>query len=439
LPKRSYFQDIAGVLGSNVFTLLTNFGLVILLSRLLGTEGYGLYTALIVVPTLVVSFFQMGIRPTTVFLIGSGREDENNLVSAMLTILIFTSALGVIFSAAAYALIGTKGYTPALLAMALTTIPMRLTTIYAGGVFLGKEEIPKANMMNWLTGLLTLLLAVAMVYFLKLGIFGAVASLLMGNTVVALLAISMLLRRFKTRLSVKNPLILKMLGTGVVYALSFLTIQFNYRIDVVLLKVLSVPREVGIYSLGVSVAEMLWQIPLAIGVVVMSRSANATDKNMLNQSTARLLRISLIAGIIISAAIVLFSPLLVPLIFGTEYLPSVRVMQTIMPGIIMIIAFRVLSGQLAGAGRPDAALKAFAPALLVNVVLNYLWIPGYGANGAVMATNVSYTLASVIYLFVFSRISGMPVKEIFRFGKEDWSFVKRFIDRKKKPESRIER
>lgn len=218
-----------------------------------------------------------------------------------------------------------------------------------------------------------------------------------------------------------------MLGKGVFYALSFLTIQLNYRIDVVLLKVLSTPSEIGIYSLGVSVAELLWQIPLAASVVVMSRTANSTDRQAINQSTARLLRISLIIGLVLSAGIVLLSPWVVPLVFGSGYLPSVRVMQTIMPGILMIIVFRILSGQLAGAGRPDAALKAFAPALLLNVALNYLWIPQYGANGAVAATNISYSLASVIYLFVFSRISGMPLKELFRFRKEDWNFVQRLL------------
>jgi len=439
LPKRTYFQDIAGVLGSNVFTLFTNFGLVILLGRMLGPEMYGLYTALLVVPLLVVSFFQMGIRPTTVFLIGSGKEDENKVVSAMLTVLIFTASTGVIFSAVAYFFVGTEGYTPLLIIMALLTIPMRLTSIYTGGVYLGKEEIPITNMMNWLTGLLTLVLAIIMVYFLKMGLFGAVASMMLANTIVAVVAISMLVRRFKTRISLGNPLIGRMLKTGVVYALSFLTIQLNYRLDVILLKVLSEPREVGIYALGVSMAELLWQIPLAISIVVMSRSANASDKKALNESTARLLRISLILGVFISAGIVILSPWLVPLVFGEKFTPSVLVMQTIMPGILMIIIFRILSGQLAGTGHPEAAIKAFAPAMVLNVVLNYLWIPEYGANGAVMATNLSYSLASVVYLFIFSRISGMPVKEIFRFGKEDWSFIKRFIDRKKKPESRNER
>jgi len=427
LATRSYLEDISSVLSSNVFTLFANLGLVVLLTRLLGTEGYGLFTALLVIPTLVVSFFQMGIRPTTVFMLGASKENEHEIVSAMLTVLVFTSAFGILFSFGAYRLTGTQGYTPMLIGMALSTIPMRLTTIYTGGVFLGKEEIPLANRMNWLTGLLTLIIAGLLVYVLRLGLFGAVLSLLLGNAVVALNAFFLLQKRFHIRINLHNKLILQMLGKGVFYALSFLTIQLNYRIDVVLLKVLSTPSEIGIYSLGVSVAELLWQIPLAASVVVMSRTANSTDRQAINQSTARLLRISLIIGLVLSAGIVLLSPWVVPLVFGSGYLPSVRVMQTIMPGILMIIVFRILSGQLAGAGRPDAALKAFAPALLLNVALNYLWIPQYGANGAVAATNISYSLASVIYLFVFSRISGMPLKELFRFRKEDWNFVQRLL------------
>ena len=101
-------------------------------------------------------------------------------------------------------------------------------------------------------------------------------------------------------------------------------------------------------------------------------------------------------------------------------------MQAIMPGIIMVIAFRILSGQLSGMGRPEVALKAFAPALVINVVLNYLLIPSYGALGAVMATNISYALASALYVWMYAHISGLSVKAIFSFTRDDWRFLSRF-------------
>ncbi|MBL7906535.1 MAG: polysaccharide biosynthesis C-terminal domain-containing protein [Bacteroidales bacterium] len=433
MAGRSYLRDIASVFSTNVFNLVSNLLLVILLVRALGPSGYGLYTSVLVVPMLVVSFFQMGIRASSVYLIGSGRHSDDVIVSAILSILLLTSAGGILFSGLAYFFVNTSGYTLLLMGLALLTIPMRLTTVYAGGIFLGKEEIPEANLMNWLAGLLMLVFAFVLVFVFRLGLNGALVSLLASNAVVAMVALLRLFRRFSVRISFRNPVMGELLKTGVVYALSFLVIQLNYRIDVLLLKALSTPAEVGIYSLGVSVAELLWQVPMAISIVVMSRTANTADLDAMNVNTARLLRVSLVFGVVISFFVVVLSPWVVPLVFGEKFRSSILVMQTILPGILMVIMFRILSGQLSGMGRPDAALRAFIPALVLNVVLNYLWIPTYGATGAVMATNLSYTLGAVVYMMVYSKISGYPVKKILRFSREDWGFVSRIKEKIKHP------
>jgi O-antigen/teichoic acid export membrane protein len=238
LAKRSYLQDIASVFGTNVFTLASNLLLVVVLVRLLGPANYGLYTSVLVVPMLVVSFFQMGIRATTVHLIGSGKFDDDRIVSSVLSILLLTSLAGILFSGLAYFFVNTTGYTYLLMGMALVIIPLRLTAVYAGGVFLGKEEIPSSNLMNWLAGLLMLIFAMIFVLALKLGLNGALLSMLLSNLVVAIVALVKLFRRFNIKISFRNELIVKLLSTGVVYALSFLAIQLNYRIDILLLKAL---------------------------------------------------------------------------------------------------------------------------------------------------------------------------------------------------------
>ncbi|GAB1405341.1 Polysaccharide biosynthesis protein [anaerobic digester metagenome] len=426
MAKRSYFGDILRVLSSNVFTLFANLLVAILLARLLGPQQYGLYTAILVVPVLVVSFFQMGIRGTTIHILGSRTEKDDKVISAVFFILLFTSFLGIVFSALAYLFTDTTGYTPLLIALALGVIPLRLTNIYIGGIFLGKEEIPKANLVNWLTGLLMLLLTLLLVLVLRGGLRGALTAMLWANFIVAVVAISMVLRQFKFRFKAEKTLVKRILKTGVVFALSFLVIQLNYRVDVLLLKKMAGATETGIYSLGVSIAELLWQIPLAIGVVVMSRSANASDLKKMTLQTTQLLRVSLISGCLLSIAIIVLSPWLVPLVFGEQFIPSVAVMQWIMPGILMVIAFRIVSGQLSGMGRPDVAIKAFTPALLVNVGLNYLLIPKYGAWGAVMATNLSYAMATFIYVVMFARVTGIQVRAIFTFSRADWNFLSRF-------------
>lgn len=431
--KRSFSEDIISVFSSNVFSLVANLLTVVLVSRVLGPELYGLYTAVLVIPLLVVSFFQMGIRPSTVFMIGSGKHDANKVVSAVVSTLLITGSAGMLFSGIAYVVMYKTGFTPLLIGLALATIPMRLTAIYAGGVFLAKEQMKRANLMNWLTALLTLLFALIFVWLLKLGVAGALLGLMTSNLVVSAYALNMLRRNYTIKLSLYNPIIRQMLQLGVVYALSFLIIQLNYRADILLLQWLADTREVGLYSLGVAVSELLWQIPLAVSLVVMTRSANTTDQKLMNESTARLLRLSLISGITLSVFIYLLSPFVIPLVFGTGYIGSVRIIQTVLPGIIIVIIFRVLSGQLSGMGKPQVALRAFILALILNVILNYLLIPRLGGMGAAIATNISYLIGTIIYIIAYCKITGTRVNDLFHFSKNDFTTASAFIKKRLHP------
>lgn len=425
----SFGKDILSVFSSNIFSLAANLAVVVLLTRKLGPEGYGLYTAVLVVPLLVVSFFQMGIRPTTVFMIGSKNYDPNQVVSAVLSTLLITSSAGIIFSTIAYFAMYKIGYTPLLVTLALLSIPMRLTAIYAGGIFLAKEEIRKANQMNWITASLTLLAAVFLVWILKTGVVGALTGMMISNLVVSAYAIWLLKKEYTITISFRNPLILQMIKTGVVFAFSFLIIQLNFRIDIVFLQLMTDKREVGLYSLGVAVAELLWQIPLAIGIVVMTRSANTKDNQQMNESTARLLRLSIVAGVVLSVFIFLLVPYIIPLVFGQKYLPSVSIIQTILPGIIMVIIFRILSGQLSGMGRPEVAFKAFIPALALNVIFNLILIPKMGGLGAAISSNISYVAGTVLYLIFYTRITGTKLSFLFNFNKEDFHVLLLYLRR----------
>ncbi|MGE5318174.1 MAG: flippase [Chloroflexota bacterium] len=430
-PKpKSFSGDIVSVFTSNIFSLLANLAVVILLTRVLGPEGYGLYTAVLVIPLLVVSFFQMGIRPSTVYMIGSGRNNPDLVVSAVVSTLILTGTAGMFFSGIAYILMYKTGYTPLLVSMALVTIPMRLAAIYAGGVFLAKEEMKKANLMNWLTALLMLVFAVILVWLFKLRVAGALAGLLFSNLIVSVYAINLLYKEYKVSISLRNPLIKQMLKLGVVYASSFLIIQLNYRVDIVLLQWLSDKRETGLYSLGVAVAELLWQIPLAIGIVVMTRSANSNDQSLMNENTARLLRLSIVAGVVLSVFIFILAPFIIPLVFSSKFDGSVQIIQTILPGIIMVIMYRILSGRLSGLGKPQVAIKAFIPALILNVIFNFLLIPNLGGVGAAISTNISYFVGTIIYVILYCRITNTSFTTLFQYSSRDFKFLRNVVKRR---------
>jgi O-antigen/teichoic acid export membrane protein len=200
--------------------------------------------------------------------------------------------------------------------------------------------------------------------------------------------------------------------------------QLNYRFDILMLKRLSTLEQVGFYSLATQIAEQVWHIPYAIETIIMSRSANTTDNQFVNKTVASIFRVSLLIGIIGCLILFFVSPFLIPLIFGKEFIQSVPLIQAILPGILLLVAFRILNSRLIGMGKPQNAIWTFLPALLLNLGLNLLWIPKYGALGSAWATNVSYGAGSIVFIFLYARKIKMSVTEIFSYRKSDFYFIR---------------
>ena len=429
MAKRRFARDFIGVLNSNVFSILCGVLVVILLTRILGVDGFGLYYALLVIPLIVVSFTHLGIRGASIFMIGQKKYTDDEIVSSVLFILIFTGIIGIITSIGAYSLFYEPEYTIVLVSLVVIIIPFRLGIIYIGGIFLGKDEIKEANRFEWAINLTNLLFAIILVWWFKTGLLGAIISLTTANILVGFWALYRVAIKFKIRLVYIPAIVKQLLRLGIMFAFTFFVIQLNYRIDILLLEKLSTIHEVGIYSLGIHIAEQLWQIPFAISIVLFSRTANIKDQSLMTESTVSLARLSVVLIFILSLIAILIAPYLIPLVFGVDFTASVEILQFILPGVIILVIFRVISGQLAGMGKPQLAVYVFLPALIINVILNFFLIPIYGGKGAAIASNISYTLGTLGYWIIYTKIVNISFFEIFKFKKSD---AKIFIELKSK-------
>ncbi|NQU34665.1 MAG: polysaccharide biosynthesis C-terminal domain-containing protein [Bacteroidetes bacterium] len=419
MAKRRFARDFIGVLNSNVFSILCGVLVVILLTRILGVDGFGLYYALLVIPLIVVSFTHLGIRGASIFMIGQKKYTDDEIVSSVLFILIFTGIIGIISSIGAYSLFYEPEYTIILVSLVVIIIPFRLGIIYIGGIFLGKDEIKEANRFEWAINLTNLLFAIILVWYFKTGLLGAIISLTAANILVGFWALYRVSIKFKIRLVYIPAIVKRLLKLGIMFAFTFFVIQLNYRIDILLLEKLSTIHEVGIYSLGIHIAEQLWQIPFAISIVLFSRTANIKDQSLMTESTVSLARLSFVLIFVLSLIAILIAPYLIPLVFGVDFTASVEILQFILPGVIILVIFRVISGQLAGMGKPQLAVYVFLPALIINVILNFFLIPKYGGKGAAIASNISYTLGTLGYWIIYTKVVNISFFEIFKFKKSD--------------------
>jgi O-antigen/teichoic acid export membrane protein len=414
------------VLGSNLTVTASNVLVSVILSRILGASGYGLYSAILVVPIMVFGITQLGIRRSAIYHFGQKTLPENDVVSALFILWIIASFLSITICGAVYFTSETESNYPLIIGIVLVSIPFLLVNVFAGGVFLGKEQILRANILNTGPALVNLVLAVVLVWFCRLSVLGAFIALSLANIVMFIFVYMIFIREYKYRITWKyhEKTMKSMVKLGIVNALAIFVMQLNYRFDVLMLKKLSTLDQVGIYSLATQIAEQMWHIPYAIETIVMSRSANTANNTGLSRTVTSIFRVSILIGIVACLLIFLLAPIVIPAVFGSEFIGSVSLIRIILPGVLLMVGFRILNSRLIGMGKPQVAIFTFIPALIINIVLNFILIPRYGSTGAAWATNISYGLGTLAFLFAFSWKLKIPVKEILLIRKSDFYFFR---------------
>lgn len=393
----------------------------IILARLLGPEKKGVVTTILVIPSLVVSFADLGIRQATTYFLGKRIYEDQAVISTLLFLTVLTSFIGIGAVSLIYVMNGLpQRYGWLVVSIPLLLLPYRLLATYGHGVLMAKQRIRAMAATNILS---------SGAYLALIALLGLTSSLVIETALLAevlaaglaVVYVMFIVRQYGHLRPAYIPgLPWRFLKRGFLYALALFILGLNYRLDIVLLERLASAREVGIYSVGVGLAEMLWLLPAALTTVNFARSAAARDSQAYAQKTARVMRVTFWGALPPCLLLYLVAPWLIPLVYGGAYTGSGVVVQAILLGIWMSLIFKVLNSDLAGRGRPEAALWVYALAVVINIGLNLWWIPVYGAVGSAWASSVSYTIGAIIFAAVYSRLSNMPIRILFLFSPADF-------------------
>jgi len=88
---------------------------------------------------------------------------------------------------------------------------------------------------------------------------------------------------------------------------------------------------------------------------------------------------------------------------------------------------KVLSNDLYGRKRPELNIYINSITLMLNVILNILWISKYGIVGAAWATSISYIVSALSKTFVYCKISENKIRDMIFFNKSDFVIYKNLI------------
>ena len=268
-----FARRIAGVFTTRVARFLLGFVTSFLLARILGPAGRGVYALTSLAPTTLATLGQLGLPQAFSFFAGRGRSGRRLQLLAIGLSIALTVVLGAAIVLALPWLESTvlRAAPGDLVRLSLLSIPFQFLTAFAGAVLIGRQTLRNYNILLIAQSVALLLLMVLLVGVLQQGVWGAVVANL-AITIATAAAMALELRR-STRheppaTDDRGVRIGELFGFGLRIYPASVAGFFGYRADVFLLSaIVGDPRTLGLYSLAVSLGELLFFVPDSVSTV----------------------------------------------------------------------------------------------------------------------------------------------------------------------------
>ena len=386
----------------------------IILARSLGPEGRGVYAVAVMASAIISLLAQLGIGPANVYHLSKKLIDLDELIghSTSLALLLGTSCflivLGIVLVTGSATVLGVGS---TFVVVATAAVPFMLLTAFMQSLLQGGQRFVHFNVVILIQYAAPTFTLVVMLLLFRDRTLGAVTSWTVSSAVTAACAIYSVVPLTRLSLRLRRTTLRSLLRFGLISYLGNVTSFVNYRFDVLIVNLFSGARQVGLYSVGTSLAEVVWFITNAASVVLAPRvaSSKGDEADRITEGVARVVLMLTLAAAI---GLAVFAPFVVVLFFGAAFAESVWAVWLLLPGIVAFSVSRVLSMYLLGRNRLRIDLAAAVVGLVVTLALDFVLIPRFGFRGAAIASSIAYASAMLFNLQWVIRHSSITLPSL---------------------------
>jgi len=399
----------------------------VLLARVLGPEGKGIYGVALLLPSTATTLVNLGIAPATVYYVARGDFSPRQVAGNAIRMSIMLSALAIALSLAVTAFASDTLF-PAvpvhLLRISLLYIPFALGNLYLLSIIQGLQDFGTYNLIAVTSQACTLAITILLVCVLNLGVAGALVGFSTGHLAGILATIYTLKLRprltGRLRIWVGGDYVRKVLSYGLRAHLSNVITFLTNHADLFLVNLYRNPAEAGIYTLAVGLAERLSIVSSSASTVMLPRISELEGSEHLRQElTPIVARHVFLVTLVLSLLAALGARLFVRLIYGEAFESAALVFAALVPSTVFHSLSRVLSSDIAGRGRPQINARIAAVQMAVTIALDFVLIPAFGILGAAMASSIATTVSTLIKTIYYTTSFGITWRALFVFTKDD--------------------
>lgn len=387
-------------IGNNIVQLLVSLGSGFLIARMLGTNGKGELYLLTQFSSIVQVVFLFGLSTSLLYFIRTAVISVNQ---ALTFSLIFTGVLTAGFAICMYGFPGlviqllSKQVNENYILLMFITAQLNILSSFVGYALMYEDAgVKNWSVINLVSNLLYLLILFSVIYVYPFGVKGALWALLLSTCIKTFLLVVPAIKNFVFEI-MPWSLVSKIFLYGLGAFISNLFLTGVFRIDVFFLSHYVLINQIGIYSVAVNVSELLLLIPNALGVVLFPHLSGMGKDEQL-QTMGQIGRLSFILGLSGTLVLLILSYPFILVIFGRDFINAFIPLLCLLPGLMAMTLNYSYSNFFSSSGQPYIVALSFGIGLVVNIILNLIFVPQYGIFAAAINSSVTYAIITMCFI-----------------------------------------
>lgn len=397
----------------------------VIAARYLGADAFGAFAVLYAVINTTIQISSFGMPTANTYFVAdekhlAGRAAANSALFAVIAGSF--SALCLWLAAIIFPTL-FPNTSSGLVALAAFALPFQLATLLVVSFFISLGNVNRSNTLDLIGQSLVLLSA-----FVTLVIFrGDLWTLVVMNTataalfgVVACYSLGFFLRidpeKFGGRLKIDLAFLRKSLRYALKGHIQWVSTLLLLRIDLIMVAHWRGAAEAGVYAVATQVTLLLLMIPNVISWLLLPR-VTANQQTAI-EFTCRTSRYAL-AIMVIACITVIPASFILPVVYGPGFTAIPMIVLMLLPGTFFLALQMIIVQYFVGTGLPLMISLLWVATLVVNIFLNFLVVPVYGAYGAAVTSSLCYTLIFFVIFLLFRRKTGSTFRETLILKRND--------------------
>ena len=410
--RKSVAHNTIWLTGSLVAQKVLSFVYFAIIARQLGVEETGLYVFALAFTALFGIFADFGLTPVVIREVARERDHSQFSpdVKIRFTVSLRLKMLFMVLSAVlAVGFTKLLGYEERTLMLVLATTGVMMLDavhVFAYGILRGVQNL-RFEAMGMFFGQLLVVSLGGWVLFNGASLFLLVGALAVGslfNVVNALYHVWKLGIRVPFLYRVTMGDVKGLISMAWPFAAAGILARGYAQIDVILLSKISGLSAVGLYAVPSKIVFAFQFIPIALAAALYPAMSRAFISS--RDRLAKIVHISMTYLLLIAVPLIVIlltmSPLIVKYVFGEAYVSSVVLLQILSLSMLFGFIDFPIGSLLNAAHKQHLQTASMFITLVVNLVLNLILIPRYGALGATVAAVAGQTVLFASGMF-FAR------------------------------------